>query len=402
MGTIVRASKGLMMGNEHYYKDVWEEICFILSDNINSNISEKEFESQIVRVIEKLGWKEYKKEISRQLTVQIGRQGSLRPDLVIHGTNNEALVVLEVKRPLEDLSNKESISQLKSYIRQLKSEFGWLVGNEIGIYYDGILNPHSEPLLIDRIHFDKKSFAGISFVEIFEKGNFLSQNHKTYLENKIKKFSRQREIQKLKSIILSNNTKKNIIQFLEKEYADYGNDIFASVMKNIVIEITETRTDMAKQTSSQKQINSNKSKRKKIYSTATPNNSVTTNKTYTIEELENIDLGKETKPISLEIENDKFDVKNWTDLILKFVKWLIDNKKLSSSHVPLFNHSEKDKYFINTVKRHKISEKNAQWNQVGPYFVDTKYNAEAHKKNIIYTLNQLNLKKILVLRISFQ
>ena len=40
------------------YRDTWEEICFILSENINQNIDEKEFEKEVLRAIEKLGWKD--------------------------------------------------------------------------------------------------------------------------------------------------------------------------------------------------------------------------------------------------------------------------------------------------------------------------------------------------------
>ncbi len=45
---------------------IWNEICFLLSDSIENNISEKDYESQIVRALEALGWKEFSGEIKRQ------------------------------------------------------------------------------------------------------------------------------------------------------------------------------------------------------------------------------------------------------------------------------------------------------------------------------------------------
>ena len=389
--------------NEEIYKEIWDEICFILSENINSNTNEKEFESQIVRAIESLGWKEYKKEVVRQLSVQIGRQGSLRPDIVIYGENNKALVVIEVKNPLESISNKESIGQLKSYMRQLKSEFGWLLANEIAIYYDGNKNPHSEPLLIDRLQFNKNSQAGIKFVEMFQKNNFLEEKYNDYLQNKIKNFNKQREIRNLKNVILSEDTKEKIIKFLEKEHADYGMDIFASVLEDITIEIREKKKELPKEIVSPQP----ETQKKKKYHSPKPQNEsgqniIFSGKTYSIQELENMYLGKEVRPAALEIENDRFEVKNWTELICKFVEWLINNNKLRSSHLPLLNHAERDKFFINNRSEHKDPRKDAQWQSVGSYFVDTKYNAEAHKKNIVHTLYQLDLRNVLNLRISFK
>lgn len=42
-------------------KDLWEEICFILTETIPSNVSEQIYENKVIRVFEKLGWSQYKK-----------------------------------------------------------------------------------------------------------------------------------------------------------------------------------------------------------------------------------------------------------------------------------------------------------------------------------------------------
>ena len=70
----------------------WDEICFLLSDNINQNLSERDFENQVVRAIEVLGWREFKNEIERQPTIQLGREGTLRPDLIIYGNDKKSLI----------------------------------------------------------------------------------------------------------------------------------------------------------------------------------------------------------------------------------------------------------------------------------------------------------------------
>ena len=82
-----------------FYQETWQEICFILSDSVKENINERDFEHQVLRALEVLGWREFKGEIKRQIPIQVGRQGILKPDLVIYGEGGKALIVIEVKRP---------------------------------------------------------------------------------------------------------------------------------------------------------------------------------------------------------------------------------------------------------------------------------------------------------------
>jgi len=94
----------------------WAEICFLLSENIKHTLPERDFENQVVRAIEVLGWREFKNEIERQPIVQLGREGTLRPDLIIYGNDRKCLIVVEVKRPAEDIKRDYVIGQLRSYI----------------------------------------------------------------------------------------------------------------------------------------------------------------------------------------------------------------------------------------------------------------------------------------------
>ena len=113
-------------------------------------------------------------------------------------------------------------------------------------------------------------------------------------------------------------------------------------------------------------------------------------------------LGKEYRPMSLTIQGHTIGVSNWTDLSIKFVEWLIGNNLLTKSNLPIYNYSESDKYFINSTPQHKIAEKDGQWNSVMDNFhVDTKYNAECHKKNIIQALKYLCIFDVDI-KISFR
>ncbi|MCD6535186.1 MAG: type I restriction enzyme HsdR N-terminal domain-containing protein [Deltaproteobacteria bacterium] len=371
------------------YQEIWQEICFILSDSVKENISEKDFEHQVLRALEVLGWREFKGEIERQILIQVGRQGILKPDLVVYGERKKALIVIEVKRPQEDISRDDSISQLKSYMRQMKADFGFLVGNQIRIYYDGNLNPQADPLLIDKIPYLKDEKAGVSFAELFEKSNFQSEFYLPILKKKIRKFNIKRESQKLKTILLSKDTKIKILEFLEKEFADYDSDIFASVMSEINISLESNPAHHTNQPAVVPPVERHK---RRIVRPTTPPNTSISGKTYSLSELKNMHLGKEYRPASLIIQGHTIEVSNWTDLSLKFVEWLIKSNFLTKSKLPIYNYSESDKYFINSSPRHEIAEKDGQWKSVmGNFHVDTKYNADCHKKNMIQALNHLGI-----------
>ena len=363
----------------------WEEICYILSESVKDSINERDFEHQVLRVLEVLGWREFKGEIERQISITVGRQGILKPDLVIYGEGKKALIVIEVKRPQEDISRDDSISQLKSYMRQMKADFGFLVGNEIRIYYDGNLNPQADPLLIDKIPFLRNETSGISFVEIFEKRNFLSGAYLPILDKKIRKYNIKKEVQKLKDTLLSEDTKKKIIGFLKNEFADYDSEIFDAVMSQINISINDSIADRPSEAVPPKG---------PVHQPTHPN-ALISGKSYSLYELKKIHLGKEYRPEALIIQGQKIVVSNWTDLAIKFVEWLIKNSFLSKNKLPIYNYSERDKYFINSTPQHKNPEKDGQWNHIiDNFYVDTKYNAESHKKNMIYTLEHLNISNV--------
>lgn len=217
----------------------WAEICFLLSDSIHQNMAEKDFESQVVRAVEVLGWREFKNEIERQPVVQLGREGTLRPDLIIRGNDRKCLIVVEVKRPLENITRDYVIGQLRSYMRQMKSDFGFLIGTDLRVYYDGPLNPHSDPILLERIDFDKTSDVGATFVEAFSKSSLLENRHPEYLNNKLQKFNKNREVRALVEQLTSYETRQKVLGYLRSEFLDIDDETFADALEQIAIDISK-------------------------------------------------------------------------------------------------------------------------------------------------------------------
>jgi hypothetical protein len=194
---------------------MWEEICYLLSDGINPNILEKDFESQVVRALEVLGWKEFTGEIKRQPELKLGRNTRLRPDIVVYGNTGYPLIVVEVKKPSLIISKDEPAEQLLSYMRQLKTEFGLLVGQRIRFYYDGRENKRRMPLLLKRVDFDKNDRAGHDLVHIFNRTDFLGKNYVQIVNKLFENFTAKRNIRELRGILQEDNTKTKILHFLK-------------------------------------------------------------------------------------------------------------------------------------------------------------------------------------------
>ena len=220
------------------YSEKWDEICFLLSDNINQNLSERDFENQVVRAIEVLGWREFKNEIERQPTVQLGREGTLRPDLIIYGDNKKSLIVVEVKRPAEDITKDYVIGQLRSYMRQMKSDFGFLIGSDLRVFYDGSLNPHSDPILLEKINFEKQSEKGKTFVKLFNKSGLAENKHDEYLKNKLHKFNKKREVSSLVQQLISFEIKQKVVGYLRNEFPDTDDETFSDALQQVSIDIS--------------------------------------------------------------------------------------------------------------------------------------------------------------------
>jgi hypothetical protein len=85
-------------------------------------------------------------------------------------------------------------------------------------------------------------------------------------------------------------------------------------------------------------------------------------------------------------------VTDWAELDRLIVAWLSREGHLTNANLPIHNYAGKGKYYINNKREHGHHSFDADWHRVGEYFVDTKYKASAHVKNILAALEQLGLK----------
>lgn len=215
----------------------WNEICFLLSDNIRTDISESDFEQNVVQALRVLDWKEYSGDIEIRPSFQVGAANRITPDFVIKDSDNRKLFVIEIKQPNIPLNSRFQ-QQLFSYMRQLKLEYGILIGQGIQIFYDGDLAKQEDPILLETIKFTKDNEKGLKFVEIFAKENFNQESLRNFTLNGLKKLNRREEHKELTKKLLDENYQAKISELIKQDFLDeYDGELIESVLENLTVEI---------------------------------------------------------------------------------------------------------------------------------------------------------------------
>ena len=216
----------------------WKEICFLLSENIRTEISESDFEQNVIQTLRVLDWKEYSGDLQIRPSFPIGASNRIIPDIVINSSEKRNLFVIEIKQPSIPLNTKFQ-QQLFSYMRQLKLQYGVLIGQVIQIFYDGDLTEHDEPVLLETIDFEKDSQKGQKFVELFSKENFSYDSLNTFTQNSLKKINRKNEQKILSQIILSPDYELKVLELIKLDLLNkYDGEIIDNVLQGLSINIT--------------------------------------------------------------------------------------------------------------------------------------------------------------------
>lgn len=222
----------------------WNEICFLLSDNIRTDISENDFEQNVVQALRVLDWKEYSGDIEIRPSFQIGAANRITPDFVIKSSDNKKLFVIEIKQPNIPLNSKFQ-QQLFSYMRQLRLEYGILIGQGIQIFYDGDLANQDDPILLETIKFTKDDEKGLKFVELFAKESFNQESLRAFTLNGLKKINRREEYKNLTEKILSVSYQEKISELIKQDFLnEYDGELIESVLKELKIEIKNKNTEI--------------------------------------------------------------------------------------------------------------------------------------------------------------
>jgi hypothetical protein len=229
--------------------EIWNEICFLLSTNIKNDISESDFEQNVLQALRILDWKEFKGDIQIRPSFQIGAANRIMPDFVINSEEKKNLFVIEIKQPSIPI-NTSFQQQLFSYMRQLRLQYGILIGEVIQVFYDGDLTDHDDPVLIETIEFESNSKKGEKFVELFSKQKFDYETLKSFTIYSLKRINRKADQKKLLNKILSPEYREEVIELIKQDFLNkYDAEIIENVLKEININISSNRPSEFKNSS---------------------------------------------------------------------------------------------------------------------------------------------------------
>lgn len=215
----------------------WNEICFLLSDNIRTDISESDFEQNVIQALRVLEWKEFLGDIQIRPSFQIGASNRIMPDFVINSQEKKNLFVIEIKQPSIPL-NINFQQQLFSYMRQLRLQYGILIGQVIQVFYDGDLTDHDDPVLLETIEFENDSAKGLKFVELFYKETFSFDLLESFTLNSLKKINRKADQKKLRQKILSTDYNSELLELIKQDFLNkYDAELIDNVLQEISINI---------------------------------------------------------------------------------------------------------------------------------------------------------------------
>lgn len=221
------------------FNDDWNEICFLLSENIKQDIDESSFEKSVVQALRVLGWKQFSGDMEIRPSYQIGSVNRITPDIVIKSADNHKLFVIEIKQPALPFSSNFQ-QQLFSYMRQLKLEYGLLIGQGIQLFYDGNLSNQEDPVLLEIIRFERDSVEGNMFVKLFNKNYYSNDDLKAYTTDKLQKITRLELFGKLNSIILSDEYKNKIKELIKQDFIrNYDGELIDSVLSELNFNVSD-------------------------------------------------------------------------------------------------------------------------------------------------------------------
>ncbi len=180
-------------------KETWQEIVSDLSEFLENNSKESEYQKAIENCLKILGWKKSNNTIIPQYHLHIGSVKPLRIDIVLC-KNEIPILPIEIKRPNSICKTKDK--QITSYMRQLKSNIGLYIGENIQFYYDASDDSNKEAISVFKVEFSNDDENGIELCDLLSYDNCTKEK----LEEFCKKCYER--------MIATNNLKQHLADFL--------------------------------------------------------------------------------------------------------------------------------------------------------------------------------------------
>ena len=200
--------------------DNWIEIVETLQPCIAGNFTELRYQQEIENCLKYLGWRSSNKTMQSQVTINIGNNNFIRPDIVLY-KNNQPVLPIEIKRP-SNICNIRQESQLVSYMRQLRLNVGLFIGENIQFYYDSP-DDIDRPISVLKVELCPEDTNGEFFCEMLSYEKFDIENLEYYCKERYNQIIAHNNFQlRLEEFLSDKNASNNIVALIRDKFAKEG------------------------------------------------------------------------------------------------------------------------------------------------------------------------------------
>lgn len=221
-------------------QETWKRFVYPLIEDKKQDVDEDTYHRHIENQLMLLGWEPWKGEIIHKQSLRIGNRNRMEPDILV-ARDGEYQFVIEVKRP-GNIQTKEEITQLESYMRQLRLDVGIYIGEHIELFYD---KPNTSHVVsVFQLALDLEEKRGARFVELFSKERFSKKELVDFCEERIQEIQRQKSLNEIKGSLIA-NAQLQIAESLKTYLMDkYGNSFSEEEIKRMLATMRFTANDI--------------------------------------------------------------------------------------------------------------------------------------------------------------
>ncbi|MBR5254314.1 MAG: hypothetical protein IKV46_04655 [Bacteroidales bacterium] len=219
-------------------KDTWKEIVSDLSCFLTNNSKESEYQREIESCLKQLGWKKSNNTMIPQYNLHFGSVNSLRIDIVLC-KNEIPILPIEIKRPNVGCKTKDK--QITSYMRQLKSNIGLYIGENIQIYYDVSNNYNENAISVFKVEFSEEDKNGLVFCDLLKYEYFNKERLEQFCKECYEKRIATKNLeQRLTDFFSPVNQQENIKTLIKNKFIEEGfkEEDIENELKDIEINIS--------------------------------------------------------------------------------------------------------------------------------------------------------------------
>ncbi|MDO4978747.1 MAG: type I restriction enzyme HsdR N-terminal domain-containing protein [Candidatus Saccharibacteria bacterium] len=190
--------------------DLWQQ--FVEEVNSLKPRDEKEYQGHITSIMRLIfHWK----DVLTETNIPVGNNRYLRPDIVLK-KDDQPKIIIEMKDKNISTGDTEE-GQLRSYLLQMKTRFGLLIGDKITLVYND-LTKIDGPTRLAKIEFKADDEMGPALAEVLDANTYTDEKFEKLCAKCLKKLDIEKDAEKLAEKLITEDGKSEIAELLKTRY----------------------------------------------------------------------------------------------------------------------------------------------------------------------------------------